>query len=383
LAAASPALSVEEQVPMLDEEEIPLADFNEEDTESDDETNNVKIQRDDLVNPYWIEERELGSGKQQFLSGHETQFWKDLISKYLEPLIKNKEKEKKQADELLQLRTEMVFSFFMLNAIWVVTIYMLQAQKETINIPWFFPKSYNVSYLLDEDIGPVVEIAENKLIFEPISLLFLFFFSTVLVAQVIGMLVHRWGTISHIISTTKFDWLSKEEEGRTGDGVVDKTAIVIAKTLQMEGTTKNEEKGPVGDGRRMTIHNIAANLKKTKGGEGAILNLEKEFRNKFKEITSESLQKSADPNLRRLSMNPKALQALTHRRSSYFEGQRRRSTIRRMSSLAYTNESFEKDSVISEGTDSVFSGRNNSNIVEVMDEASGSSKNTGTSTSRF
>ena len=64
-----------------------------------------KIQRDDLVNPYWIEERELGSGKQQFLSGHETQFWKDLISKYLEPLIKNKEKEKKQADELLQLRT--------------------------------------------------------------------------------------------------------------------------------------------------------------------------------------------------------------------------------------------------------------------------------------
>ena len=63
----------------------------------------------------------------------------------------------------------MVFSFFMLNAIWVVTIYMLQAQKETINIPWFFPKSYNVSYLLDEDIGPVVEIAENKLIFEPIS----------------------------------------------------------------------------------------------------------------------------------------------------------------------------------------------------------------------
>ncbi len=35
----------------------------------------------------------------------------------------------------------------------------------------------------------------------------------------------------------------------------------------------------------MTIHNIAANLKKTKGGEGAILNLEKEFRNKFKGIS--------------------------------------------------------------------------------------------------
>ena len=52
------------------------------------------------------------------------------------------------------------------------------------------------------------------------------------------------------------------------------------------------------------------------------------------------------------------------RRSSYFEGQRRRSTIRRMSSLAYTNESFEKDSVISEGTDSVFSGIYVCNVLE-------------------
>ena len=40
----------------------------------------------------------------------------------------------------------------------------------------------------------------------------------------------------------------------------------------------------------MTIHNIAANLKKTKGGEGAILNLEKEFRNKFKGISKFALK---------------------------------------------------------------------------------------------
>ena len=55
----------------------------------------------------------------------------------------------------------------------------------------------------------------------------------------------------------------------------------------------------------MTIHNIAANLKKTKGGEGAILNLEKEFRNKFKGIS-----KFAETKLL-INLNPKSLQKIT------------------------------------------------------------------------
>ena len=62
------------------------------------------------------------------------------------------------------------------------------------------------------------------------------------------------------------------------------------------------------------------------------------------------MEQSANPNLRRLSAHPKTFQALMHRQNSYFEGERRRSTIRRMSSQfsGKTNESFERDSVISE-----------------------------------
>ena len=55
----------------------------------------------------------------------------------------------------------------------------------------------------------------------------------------------------------------------------------------------------------MTIHNIAANLKKTKGGEGAILNLEKEFRNKFKEISKFTETKFL------INLIPKSLQKIT------------------------------------------------------------------------
>ena len=45
---------------------------------------------------------------------------------------------------------------------------------------------------------------------EPIGLVFMVFFAFVLVIQVTGMLLHRWGTISHIISDTKLDWCNKK-----------------------------------------------------------------------------------------------------------------------------------------------------------------------------
>ncbi len=40
----------------------------------------------------------------------------------------------------------MVFSFFMLNAIFVLTVFLLQQQKEFIFIIWPFAPKVNVSY---------------------------------------------------------------------------------------------------------------------------------------------------------------------------------------------------------------------------------------------
>jgi len=46
----------------------------------------VKITRDDLTNPFWIEDPELKKGEVDFLSSDEELFWKDLLAKYLHPL---------------------------------------------------------------------------------------------------------------------------------------------------------------------------------------------------------------------------------------------------------------------------------------------------------
>ncbi len=92
----------------------------------------------------------MKNGKQTFLSGVEIQFWKDVIEKYLEPLVKDEKKEKKQAEELITLRNQMVFSFFMLNAIFVLVVFMLQQQKELIFIRWPLDPQINVTFSNDK-----------------------------------------------------------------------------------------------------------------------------------------------------------------------------------------------------------------------------------------
>ena len=59
-------------------------------------------------------------------------FWFDLIEKYLKPLEKDADKEKKMGDALKELRNQMVFSFLMINSIWVLTIFLLQENKDLV-----------------------------------------------------------------------------------------------------------------------------------------------------------------------------------------------------------------------------------------------------------
>ena len=137
---------------LLDHVEEMHDELSEGQSDSDLEVEEVKIKRDDLVNPYWIEDKDLRNGKRDFLSGHETQFWKDLIDKYLMPLIKDAEKEKKQARELIGLRNQMVFSFSMLNGLFILVVYMLQRYKDTIFIPWPLGCNRNITYSNDEQV---------------------------------------------------------------------------------------------------------------------------------------------------------------------------------------------------------------------------------------
>ena len=62
----------------------------------------------------------------------EIEFWSKLINKYLKPLDKDKEKEKRDAQGLTELRNTYVFSFLLINGIWIALLFMMQLNKDSI-----------------------------------------------------------------------------------------------------------------------------------------------------------------------------------------------------------------------------------------------------------
>ena len=130
---------------MTDPIEMPIL-TSDDDLGSYDEEDEEDIVRDDLINPFWVEDKDLKNGKEGKISTDETLFWKDMIEKYLEsfekPLpslaekLEKEKKQKKQKEELKALRDQLVYSFFMLNAIFVLVVFLLQQEKDTLYIPW-------------------------------------------------------------------------------------------------------------------------------------------------------------------------------------------------------------------------------------------------------
>ena len=66
-------------------------------------------ERDDLINPFWIEDRDLGRGEVDYLSGAEIQFWKDLIEKYLHPIDADKTKQVGTYFSISTIKKNMIF----------------------------------------------------------------------------------------------------------------------------------------------------------------------------------------------------------------------------------------------------------------------------------
>lgn len=95
-----------------------------------------KPPRDDMKNPAWIEDKGLGDGVIKRIPNKEVTFWNQLIEKYLKPLEKNADKEKEVAKGLLELRDKVVFSFLMINSIWVITVFLMQENKDLLFIEW-------------------------------------------------------------------------------------------------------------------------------------------------------------------------------------------------------------------------------------------------------
>lgn len=169
-------------------------------------------------------------------------FWlfKGLLAKYLHPLNKDVQEEKRIAHDLIQLRNNSCFAFFMLNALWVV----MQFQFEYVSM--VFPN-------LIIPIGKLYNRPDQKV--QILGLVFLFLFTLVLFLQFWSMLFHRWGTIAEILSSTRI--ISRHRKYRDTQLTVQE-AVDLLKEMELERdgnqspTTSGNNSGATEDDQNQT-----------------------------------------------------------------------------------------------------------------------------------
>ncbi|KAM6950004.1 chitin synthase 1 [Lycodopsis pacificus] len=124
----------------------------------------------------------------QKLDEGEQDFWNKLLERYLEPIVDTKEHLEEVTRELKSLRNKAVFLYFIINVLWVVATFFLQAigtDVLSIKIPKYFPNG---------------TLSDTPLQVEPVSLMFLLSFAVLLIIQFLAMLYHRVYTLIHVVS---------------------------------------------------------------------------------------------------------------------------------------------------------------------------------------
>ena len=171
-----------------------------------------------MINPYWSElpcfgiESVLG-----YLHTNEITFWQQILSKYLAPFDKDVEEERRIQADLINLRNNAGFAFFMLNAIWII----LQFQCEYIAAKFTE---------LMIDVGRLFGQHSTKV--QLLGLLFMIFFASCMIIQFITMLLHRWGTFIEILASTKLFEKHRKYRLKPGSNITDMTSQEVAEILR-------------------------------------------------------------------------------------------------------------------------------------------------------
>uniref|UniRef100_UPI00398F8D4F chitin synthase chs-2-like n=1 Tax=Pristiophorus japonicus TaxID=55135 RepID=UPI00398F8D4F len=118
----------------------------------------------------------------------ENPFWNDLITLYLKPIEDNKEEQAAIEKKLKSFRNRATFLFFIINLLWIVSTFFLQAIGSDIHIK--IPK-----------ILPSGDFSKDEFLsIEPLGFMFLVSFTGLLAIQFIAMLYHRINTLIHFIA---------------------------------------------------------------------------------------------------------------------------------------------------------------------------------------
>ncbi|BFF96913.1 chitin synthase chs-2 [Drosophila madeirensis] len=268
--------------------------------------------------PGWLNDPLLINSELGEISLMEQRFWKDVIKQYLKPLELSREQKQSMADGLRELRNMIAFAFVMVNAIFVLIVFLLQLKKEFLHLKWPIDPTDFVSF--DRDNLQVGIFRQYKEL-DPIGLCFVIFFGLILIIQFIAMFFHRFATMSQLLATTQVDWFRSGGQFTDADAALELkgSAVNIARRLQRPKRLFDDDEeehhydelllNPDGEHResmvrRQTIFRLHETRNKQQSDYiNLVLNFERRF---FGED---------DLNLKNLALNRKSVKLLQERRS--------------------------------------------------------------------
>lgn len=165
---------------------------------------------EDPEKPVWTTEvEELKDGRISSLPADELEFWNDFIKKYEKPLKDNAKTKAELQSKLIELRNNVSFAVWFINGLWVLFNYMMESALPPI------------------PVGPYKT--------PPLGFFFLIIFFLLLILQLIGMIIHRWGTFLQLIANTELPNPWRKSHKRFESQTVEE-AIRITKEMQRRRT---------------------------------------------------------------------------------------------------------------------------------------------------
>ncbi|CAG9533278.1 unnamed protein product [Cercopithifilaria johnstoni] len=270
----------------------------------------------------WLNDKCIQRAEKDSLDPDEEIFWNDVISKYLAPIIHDQLEQKHIRAGLVLLRNKVCSGFFMVNTVFIITVLLLQLQKNCIHIEWPLGPRYNHTVIpCKTDIREPIWMV-TRLQLEPIGLVFLLFFMSILIIQFIGMLLHRFGTMAHIIASTQLFCWRKRVDRLTEDELVVQNAVEIARELQaIRGVDEPDENAP-SEEQAISRRNIVRNLESSKRSmyRPKTETLDAAFKKRFFALSSnKAIDRSSSE--RRLTLRRDTIRAIERRRNSIFGNQ--------------------------------------------------------------
>ncbi|VDN55363.1 unnamed protein product [Dracunculus medinensis] len=273
-----------------------------------------------MFDEVWMNEIMFRRAEREILEPEEEMFWRGLVAKYLTPLkLSQKEQEQVQLG-LNELRNKVSFGFFMINIVFIIIVLLLQMQKDCIHIEWPLGPKFNHTIVpCNSDTRKEVWVI-TKLQLEPIGLVFLAFFMSILIIQFCAMLMHRFGTLAHIIASTEFSCCKKQADRLTEDDLVVQNAVEIARELQairgIDDSFTPETERPIS--QRRVVQNLEFSRRSLM--EPRTETLDDAFKKRFFALSNENFGEILrnDSRERRLTLRNDTIRAITQRRDSIF-----------------------------------------------------------------